>query len=231
MKMKKYYIIDSHSLEIKSVRFFSVIKNTRLLLSVIISGWVITLSIIGLIIYQSKKIDQLILENTNNVNEYNYKIDSLTNLININIETEKIMEMCYRLVHEPCHKLTHDTLWEFIKECDVWYPDIIMMQAVQESNCGKSQLAHRCNNLFGMKKASNRKWRCDKNRNNKKESYAEYEDWRYSVIDRILWERWIFRNKNKKPTIEEYMDVINSIYSETTDYGVHIYKHAAKYRD
>jgi hypothetical protein len=132
---------------------------------------------------------------------------------------------------QDCGKPAHDKVWEFVKECDPWFPDIVMTQAVIESGCGTSNVYKRCNNLFGMKKPSSRTLRCDKNRRNRQEPYAEYENWKMSVIDRILWERWVFRNWTKPPTIDEYMDVIDKSYSETPDYAKNIHRHAAKYRN
>lgn len=130
-----------------------------------------------------------------------------------------------------CEAITHDNLWKFIQECDPWYPDIIMMQAVIESGCGKSVVAKRCNNLFGMTKPESRRLRCDINRRNKKEMYAEYQNWKTSVIDRILWEKWMFRNKKGKPTINEYLNAIEKVYNtETPGYAQNVHKQAAKYR-
>ena len=157
--------------------------------------------------------------------------DSLCNVLEDISREDSIMHRLYECFLEPCKPITHDRLWEFILSCDPWYPDIIMMQAVQESSCGKSEVAKRCNNLFGMTKPVSRKWKCDINRNNKKESFAEFLDWRFSVIDRIFWERWVFRNSERKPTLEEYMRAIDNVYNtETEGYGDHIYRNAAKYR-
>lgn len=156
--------------------------------------------------------------------------DSLNNVIEERSRYDAFVHNCYAVMTTPAKPVTHDDLWNFIKACEPWYPDIIMTQAVQESGCGKSAVAKRCNNLFGMTKPGSRKWRCDKNRLNKKEKYAEYEDWRFSVIDRILWERWVFRKYNRKPTVDEYMKVIENVYSETDGYGESVYKNAAKYR-
>ncbi len=130
-----------------------------------------------------------------------------------------------------CEKPTHDNIWMFILECDPWYPDIIMAQAVQESSCGKSNVAKRCNNLFGMTKPSKRKLRCDINRGNKKEIYAEYNSWKMSVIDRIFWEKWVFRNKAGKPTREEYLKAIGKVYNtETSDYVDKLHITSKKYQ-
>ena len=157
--------------------------------------------------------------------------DSLQSELDETIRANTLADKCYESVVEHCSPITHDRLWEFILECDPWYPDIIMTQAVQESGCGKSVVGRRCNNLFGMKKPSSRSWRCDSNRHNKKEQYAEYENWKLSVIDRILWEKWVFRNHRGKPSLEEYLSAIGKVYNtETPGYAEMVYKNAGKYR-
>lgn len=157
--------------------------------------------------------------------------DSLQLELNETVRENTLADMCYEAVVEKCSPVTHDMLWEFILECDPWYPDIIMTQAVLESGCGKSAVSRRCNNLFGMKKPSSRSWRCDSNRHNKKEQYAEYENWKLSVIDRILWEKWAFRNHKGKPELNEYLEMIGKVYNtETPGYVETVFKNARKYR-
>lgn len=157
--------------------------------------------------------------------------DSLQSELDETVRANTLADKCYESVVEKCPPITHDRLWEFILECDPWYPDIIMTQAVQESGCGKSAVGRRCCNLFGMKKPSSRSWRCDSNRHNKKEQYAEYENWKLSVIDRILWEKWMFRNHKGKPDLDKYLEAISKVYNtETPGYAETIYKNASKYR-
>lgn len=178
----------------------------------------------------SLKLHNLHLKHKSTVCENAMVTDSLKSVIEEKTRRDSFMHVCYEVLTTTATSVNHDRIWEFIQKCDPWYPDIIMMQAVQESGCGKSDVGKRCNNLFGMTKPQSRKWRCDKNRLNK-EQFAEYEDWRYSVIDRILWERWTFRNRKVKPTIEEYMSAIDNVYNtETAGYADHIYKNAEKYR-
>ena len=159
------------------------------------------------------------------------KCDSCISELNDVVRCDKFSIICAEVFcSAKCEKCTHDNIWKFIQECDPWYPDIIMMQAVRESGCGKSDVAKRCNNLFGMKKPEKRELRCDINRWNKKEPYAEYQNWKTSVIDRILWEKWMFRDRNGKPSIDEYLNMLDNVYSETGDYAKSIHKQAAKYR-
>lgn len=168
----------------------------------------------------------------NSISEIACERDSCANAIKEIERSDKFSIVCAEVFcYAECETLTHDKLWEFIQECDPWYPDIIMMQAVIESGCGKSDVAKRCHNLFGMKKPGARGLRCDINRWNKKETYAEYPNWKASVIDRILWDKWLFRDRKTKPTIEEYLDMLDKVYNTEIDgYAKGLYKQAAKYR-
>ncbi len=212
----------------------SLFKGRRFEL-LLVGGWAFTLVFISLFAWSvaSHKVEVKKIKEKH-LAEMNLKIlenDSLRLTIEEIERMEKFIHVCYEALTTKCPKATHDNIWAFVKKCDPWYPDIVMMQAVQESSCGKSAVGKRCNNLFGMTKPSSRQLRCDINRSNKKEMYAEYSDWRFSVIDRILWDRWVFRNKESKPSIDEYMRVIDNVYNtETKGYGTFIYKNAEKYR-
>ena len=234
-KFRKYIVIDKNSLNsvgivsgkewlFKGRRFSRIVA---LCFAIVI---VSVFSVIGTVVYYNARIIELKYDRAKSVKACMFVNDSLMYEIGERDRLDTFILICYEAMTTPCPKATHDNVWEFVKRCDSWYPDIVMMQAVQESGAGKSAVAGRCNNLFGMTKPENRKLRCDINRGNRKEKYAEYPDWRFSVIDRILWERWIFRNHKKKPSVDEYMKVIENIYSETEGYGESVYRNAEKYR-
>lgn len=236
IRLNNFLVIDRNNLEtIGQVRGKSKwFKGTRYL-QLLIAGWLSTIcfAIVFIFFYIDfqNEIYHLKKLHANELVKYNKHIDSLNFIVEEKNRTDTLMTRCFEIMTSQPKKISHDDLWDFIKSCNPWYPDIIMMQAVVESNCGESDVALRTNNLFGMKKPHARVWRCDKNRENKNETYMEFEDWRLSVIDRILWDRWIFSKYNHKPNIDEYMKVIGCVYNtETKDYAVNIYKNAAKYR-
>lgn len=41
-------------------------------------------------------------------------------------------------------------------------------------------------------------------------------NWQHSVIDRILWDEWVF--SGKKPTKEQYMAKLGGVYAEDKQY-------------
>ncbi len=111
-------------------------------------------------------------------------------------------------------------IYEFACKSDAWYPEVIFAQAVLESANGKSELARTCNNLFGMKQASTRpNTQINYMVNNKSslgQIYGIYMNWQHSVIDRILWDEWVF--SGKKPTREQYMAKLGGVYAEDKQY-------------
>ena len=111
-------------------------------------------------------------------------------------------------------------VYELAMKSDAWYPEVIYAQAVLESSSGKSELARTCNNLFGMKKASTRPNTQINYMVNERTSlekiYGVYMNWQHSVIDRILWDEWVF--SGKKPTKEQYMAKLGGVYAEDKQY-------------
>lgn len=111
-------------------------------------------------------------------------------------------------------------IYEFACKSDAWYPEVIFAQAVLESANGKSELARTCNNLFGMKQASTRpNTQINYMVNNKSslgQIYGIYMNWQHSVIDRILWDEWVF--SGEKPSREKYIKKIGDIYAEDKQY-------------
>lgn len=236
-KSKKYYIMrENDLLIIKKVKIqdrdFGWIENIPYLkIAVFILVAAVPIIALAFAIGTSTSISKANREREECVAQAEYERDSCISALNDVVRCDKFSIICAEVFcSSKCEKCTHDNIWKFIQECDPWYPDIIMMQAVRESGCGKSDVAKRCNNLFGMKKPEKRELRCDINRWNKKEPYAEYQNWKTSVIDRILWEKWMFRDRNGKPSIDEYLNMLDNVYSETGDYAKSIHKQAAKYR-
>jgi hypothetical protein len=125
----------------------------------------------------------------------------------------------------PNKSVSDSIIYEVACECGAWYPDIIMAQYEIESNRGKSALARSSNNLFGMRIAVRRPTTQLSGMSNS--GYGVYLNREHSIIDRILWERWVF--KGEKPSREEYMTRLSSIYAESPTYRETIETTAKKY--
>lgn len=109
-------------------------------------------------------------------------------------------------------EISEDSVWNYIKSLDVWYPQYIMAQAIIESQCGK-KMPDKSNNMFGMTIPSKRETTAIP-KHNENDVYARYKNWKLSVIDRILWELYIF--DNIMPNEDEYIKSLGTYASSPT---------------
>ncbi|MBR4589776.1 MAG: glucosaminidase domain-containing protein [Bacteroidaceae bacterium] len=116
--------------------------------------------------------------------------------------------------HERPNK---DTVYSFIKSCNVWYPEYIMAQAIIESGAGTSDLSKKANNLFGMKYINQSRPHRPTTQipDVSYKGYGVYKSWELSVVDRILWE--LSKYKYTKPTLQKYQNDL-SRYAEASTY-------------
>ena len=124
------------------------------------------------------------------------------------------------------YEINEDSVWNYIKSLDVWFPEYIMAQAVVESQCGKL-MPYNSNNLFGMTKPNKRETiAIQPNQSNG--IYARYKNWKMSVIDRVLWELSVF--DNIKPTEDAYVKQLGK-YAQSPTYLVAIKSKAKEYKN
>jgi len=128
-------------------------------------------------------------------------------------ETELALEhsIGYWFINKP-EEINDSILYLFLKDNNAWYPEILLKQAKIESGNYTSNVYMNTNNLYGMKKVGKRQ---TTQLNNTYNGYGCYTNWCESVLDRMLWD--IFYFKNEKPTKEEYLNAM-SIYAEDTCY-------------
>lgn len=119
---------------------------------------------------------------------------------------------------------TEGEVVEFVRTLNAWYPEYIVAQARQESEFGKTS-PKGSNNMFGMKLPVNRETTADNVGTS--ETYATYKNWELGVIDRVLWELYVFNEK--KPSREEYLKKLSK-YAEDKNYRKKIEKLSQKYR-
>jgi hypothetical protein len=91
------------------------------------------------------------------------------------------------------------------------YPDIVKAQAIAESNHFKAPVFKQNNNMFGMREAMVRITTA----NGSNLNHAYYENWRYCVTDRALYEaRYL-----SKLTRAEYFSYLDQVYAEGDGYS------------
>lgn len=128
-------------------------------------------------------------------------------------ETELALEhsIGYWFINKP-EEINDSILYVFLKDNNAWYPEILLKQAKLESGNYTSNVYNNSNNLYGMKKVGKRQTTQLHNTYN---GYGCYTNWCESVLDRMLWD--VFYFKNEKPTKEEYLKAM-SIYAEAENY-------------
>lgn len=124
------------------------------------------------------------------------------------------------------YEINEDSVWNYIKSLDVWFPEYIMAQAVVESQCGKL-MPYNSNNLFGMTNPNKRETTAIQP-NQSNSIYAKYKNWKMSIIDRVLWELSIF--DNIKPTEDAYVKQLGK-YAQSTTYLIAIKSKAKEYKN
>lgn len=120
-------------------------------------------------------------------------------------------------------------VFAYIVSCKAWYPDIIMAQYKIESTSGTSDVAKNANNFFGMRPVSGKRKHYTTQRHGDSYcGYAVYDNWKLSILDKILWEH--FRFNGVKPDKETYLKA-HLNYAEADEYLKVVKKVAAKYTD
>ena len=128
-------------------------------------------------------------------------------------ETELSLEhsIGYWFINTP-KDVNDSILYKFLVDNNAWFPDILLKQAKIESSNYSSDVYLNTNNLYGMKKVGKRQ---TTQLNNTYKGYGCYNNWCLSVLDRMLWDIFIF--DNIKPSKEEYLKAM-SMYAEDTNY-------------
>lgn len=108
--------------------------------------------------------------------------------------------------------IIQDSLLSYVDKLPFYFPEIIKAQIALESNYGTSNLAKQTNNLFGMKKVYVRTTTQESNDYN---GYGIYKNYKLSIIDRLLWDHYLFK---EKPSKKEYLKTLALIYAEDEVY-------------
>lgn len=105
---------------------------------------------------------------------------------------------------------TQDEVLYVMSELRIEHPHIAYAQMVLESAHFDSPLAKSNNNYFGMKEPSVRSTVSL----GKKNGYASYKNWAWSVLDYALWQQHCAPNLSE----EEYFEFLGEIYAEDKEY-------------
>lgn len=126
-------------------------------------------------------------------------------------EVELYTEIGIVVLERNCGMCTKNNICEYIDylaEMDVvWYPEVMKAICQIESDFGKSNVAKKYNNLFGMDHPRRRKTLSLYSSGR----FATFKNWKCSILDMALWDYETF--KGKIPIKEEYYEKINSKYN------------------
>lgn len=153
------------------------------------------------------------------------EIEQRLERIEIDIEILHKMIGQYMLEAHRAAPVSDTAVLQILDSVGAYYPEVIMAQYELESAKGKSKVFCRTNNLFGMKKAFKRET-C-RNTTATSNGYAEYRNWQLSVLDRVLWDKFHWK---QKPTKDEYLAVIEKTYAEDPYYMKKIETISKKYK-
>lgn len=115
---------------------------------------------------------------------------------------------------EETQPINYENLYEEILKQGIKFPDVVFAQAVIETGNFTSKLFRNANNLFGMKLPKKRETLAV---GKEKRGFAVFESWTHSVNDYLLWQEFIFRNKEIK-TKKQYLAYLNKNYAENKSY-------------
>jgi uncharacterized FlgJ-related protein len=110
---------------------------------------------------------------------------------------------------------TPQQLYDYIKELNIKYPEIVFAQAVLESGNFKSAIFRSNHNLFGMKEAGKRIRTCKGTEMN----HAYYDSWKQSVLDYAFYQASYL---NDIKTESQYLDYLDNNYAEIGNYKTRV---------
>jgi len=107
---------------------------------------------------------------------------------------------------------TKENVYLAIKQLGIKHADIVFAQIMLESSNLKSKLTKTNNNFFGMKQANKR----ETTSIGSLHGYAMYDNWYSCVVDYLLYQQNILKNKTVTKT--QYLAIISKKYSECSTY-------------
>lgn len=169
------------------------------------------------------------LKQSNIIRKLTAQVEELTRIVEMEEESDTLHIRIAQATLEGKKDIPFNDsiIFNYIVSCKAWYPDIIMAQFKIESTSGTSDVAKHANNFFGMRPVGGkRKHYTTQRHGDSYHGYAVYDNWKLSILDKILWEH--FRFNGVKPDKETYLNA-HLNYAESDEYLKIIKKVAAQY--
>ena len=219
MENNRLYRFDKENIELKPISRIKQLFYENTFFLVFIVFFVMLLLWISDSIKQSKTIIDL-----------ETQVEILTRTVEMEEESDTLHIRIAQATLEGKKNIPFNDsiVFAYIVSCKAWYPDIIMAQYKIESTSGTSDVAKNANNFFGMRPVSGKRKHYTTQRHGDSYcGYAVYDNWKLSILDKILWEH--FRFNGMKPDKETYLKA-HLNYAEADEYLKVVKKVAAKYR-
>lgn len=213
---KRYHIFDADKLEYEGVYCGNLKLFKHMLLIVFAFALSVAANIEQMVLCKQKLgevREECTIKIVTSTDSLVYVIDSLQTINEMNKLHYLIGKISIERSGKKPHQPTTEEVLSFVRECGAWYPDLITAQAIVESGCGRTS-PQGTNNLFGMKIPQRRETTAVNVHSG--DTYAKYKDWRLSVVDRVLYDYFVF--KGHKPTREKYITQMSDNYAEDVDY-------------
>lgn len=196
----------------KYVRYHILLPGFLVLLCMVITILALTFGIQN----QRFKINEL----EEQVRTYKTEVGGYEELTSLNMEYLNVEALAGKYAtYKGVSTTNRDSIFKFICESGAWYPEITMAQVIIESGGFQSNVGKNGRNGFGMKKCGEG----PRSRPNLQmpgvnfNGYGIYMNWYHSVLDKYLWDLWLFSGKRPKSRAE-YLNKMCGVYSETKGY-------------
>lgn len=214
---RDFYVIDSHGLS--TISRINTNNPKRIGLRPRFRVYILTylLGVVSVLCAMLIYFSELIYEHERVVHELNImntKNGALRDSLDNKISEENALMLAGMYITSKDTKLPvhRDSIYNVARRAGAYFPEVIVAQAIIESQCGRSSLGVNANNLFGMKQVGGRGRVTTQTQGRSINGFGVYHNWQMSVIDRVLWERSVFR---KRPTSRnDYIDRMSRLYSE-----------------
>ena len=137
--------------------------------------------------------------------------DSNKDIVTTELTEKTIEQHIGEAILYPAKEINDSILYAYLEEINAWYPDILLAQAKIESASYTSTVFKKANNLYGMKQVYSR-FHCQTSSFN---SYGGYDSWKLSVLDRVLYDLFVF--DSIKPERDIYLKQLRN-YAESQNY-------------
>jgi len=204
---KRKYSFDDENLVYKKEKFIS--RTTILLITIVCL-------LVLLLVIEIRKVGEHEVTAQKHFETVKELREEISNKEYVEDELNLYTEIGQASLEKDCGECNEENICAYIDYLAemgvVWHPEIMKACCKLESDFGKSDVAKKYNNLFGMDHPRVRKTLSMYASGR----FATFKNWKCSILDRVLWD---FTNYDTRPTKEGYYEKMSKKYNtELNDY-------------